>query len=168
VKHLLAGALLLILVAGGASPLPAASDEEKIEAVVAALIEAYASGDYESMGRYFAAEVTMVPADYSPPVQGWAEVKARYQRAAASLTATEMMRENTSIKRRGKTAWAVYQWRFAGISGGQAVGALGHTTLVLEKRSGDWVVVHNHTSALPGSPPAAERSSSPTQPASRD
>lgn len=166
-RRWLAGALLLALAAVGAATLRAASEEEKIEAVLEALIEAYRTGDYDSMGRYVAPEVVMVPADYAPPIRGWSNVKARYQQATANLVTAEMVRENTSIVRRGKTAWAVYQWRFAGLTGGQPIGAQGHTTLVLEKRKGNWVIVHNHTSALPTIPRDEERSST-ARPATRD
>jgi uncharacterized protein (TIGR02246 family) len=162
-KRLLAGIALLALVLGSVTPLWSASDEEKIEAVVEAVVNAYQTGDYEAMGRYYASDVTVVPADFAPPLRGWETVKQRYQLAAANMTGMAMTRENTLIKRRGKVAWVVYQWRFAGVAGGQAVGALGHTTLILEKRSGKWLIVHNHTSALP-TVPAAEKSSATTQP----
>ena len=79
---------------------------------------------------------------------------ARYQEAFAQLSGLELVRENTHIERRGKVAWAVYQWRFAGVAGNQTLGALGHTTLILEKRGRDWIIVYNHTSALPA--PQAE------------
>lgn len=162
-KRFLVGTVLLALVLGSATPLWSTSDEEKIEAVVDAVVNAYQSGDYEAMGRYYAPDVTVVPVDFAPPLRGWDIVKQRYQQAAANVKGVAMTRENTVLERRGKVAWVVYQWRFAGVGGGQPVGALGHTTLVLEKRSGKWLIVHNHTSALPTGPPA-EQSSATTQP----
>lgn len=157
-KRLARIGLLLLLATGLAAPLGAGpSEEEKIEAVIAAVIEAYRKGDYATMGRYYAPEVSVVPSDYNPPITGWANVERRYQRAYANVSGMELTRENTRIVRRGKTAWAVYQWRFAGIVGNQPLGAQGHTTLILEKRKRDWVIVHNHTSALPA-PPAPARS----------
>jgi len=148
----------LLLATGLAAPLGAGpSEEEKIEAVIAAVIEAYRKGDYATMGRYYASDVSVVPSDYNPPITGWANVEQRYQRAYANVSGMELMRENTRIVREGKSAWAVYQWRFAGIVGNQPLGAEGHTTLILEKRKRDWVIVHNHTSALPA-PPAPARS----------
>lgn len=162
-KRLLAGTVLLALVLGSATPLWSASDEEKIEEVIEAVVNAYQSGDYESMGRYYASDVTVVPVDFAPPLRGWDTVKQRYQQAAANVKGVAMTRENTVLQRRGKVAWVVYQWRFAGMGEGRPLGALGHTTLVLEKRSGKWLIVHNHTSALPTAP-AAEESSATTQP----
>lgn len=156
-KRWLGGTLVALLVlAGAAGTLWAGpSDEEKIETVIEAVINAYRTGDYDAMGRYYAADVTMVPSSYAPAIKGWETVKQRYLMAAASFGGVELTRENTLIQRRGKVAWAVYQWKFAAIANGQPVGALGHTTLILEKRSGKWVIVHNHSSALPGAPEPA-------------
>ncbi|MFQ5694399.1 MAG: nuclear transport factor 2 family protein [Terriglobia bacterium] len=78
------------------------------------------------------------------------------------LSSAEMTRENTRIVRRGKLAWAVYQWRFAAVSAGQAVGTQGHTTLILEKRGRNWVIVHNHTSAIGPGAAREESSESPS------
>jgi ketosteroid isomerase-like protein len=164
VKRLRALATVLLLAAGALAPLSAGpSEEEKIEAVIAAVIEAYRTGDHAVMSRYYAREVTVVPSDYHPPVKGWARVEQRYRQAYASLGGMELVRENTRIERRGKVAWAVYQWRLAGLMGNQAIGAQGHTTLILQKRGRDWVIVHNHTSALPGAP-APETTSTPSPP----
>lgn len=160
-RQLLGGALALVLWAGMVAPAGAGlSEEQQIEAVLTAVIEAYRTGDYTTMGRYYAPEVTVVPGDYSPPVTGWSNVEPRYRQAYANLTQAEMLRENTRIVRRGNVAWAVYQWRFAGTLGTQSFAAQGHTTLILEKRRGDWLIVHNHTSALLP-PPAPEKGPAP-------
>ena len=157
--------LLLLLVISLAAPLGAGpTEEEKIEVVIAAVIEAYRKGDYTTMGRYYAPEVSVVPSDYNPPLIGWANVEPRYRQAYANVSGMELLRENTRIVRQGKIAWAAYQWRFAGIMGNQAFSAQGHTTLILEKRKGDWVIVHNHTSALPVPPTPAR--SAPEKPPS--
>lgn len=154
--------LLVGLWLGAALPAGAKDKEgEKIDAVVTAVIEAYRKGDYATMGRSYAPEVTVVAGDFTPPVAGWATVEERYRAQHANLGAVELSRENTRIERRGKTAWAIYQWRFAGILAGTPVAALGHTTLILEKRGGQWIIVHNHTSAIPAPPPAP----TPTEPA---
>lgn len=165
-KHGVRGAWLLALVLCLSLAVSLAArdaDEEKIEAVIDAVIETYRNGDVNSMGRYYASDVRFVPADFNPPIQGWAAVAERYREAFAQLSGLELVRENTRIERRGKIAWAVYQWRFAGVAGTQTMGALGHTTLILEKRGRDWLIVYNHTSALPSPPepasqtPASER-----------
>lgn len=158
-----ASALLLLLLAGGLAT-AGPTEEEKIEAVIAAVIEAYRAGDYTAMGQYYAPEVSMVPGDYNPPVVGWSEAEARYRQTHATLGGIELLRENTRITRRGNFAWAVYEWRFAAMMGREGVAALGHTTLVLEKRRGRWVIVHNHTSALVPSRPPEKPSAPPSPP----
>jgi len=156
VKRTLGSILALMLVAGGLA-LAGPTEEEKIEAAITAVIDAYRIGDYQAMGQYYAPEVTMVPSDYAPPIQGWTEAAGRYQQMQAQLGRIELIRENTRIVRRGNFAWAVYQWRFGALVGRQNMAALGHTTLVLEKRKGRWLIVHNHSSALAApSPPPAE------------
>lgn len=162
-RGLLVGALVLLLAVGLAAPVEAGSTEEqKIEAVIAAVVEAYRTGNYATLGRYYAPEVTVVPGDYNPPVAGWPNVEQRYRESFANLTGAEMVRENTRIERRGNLAWAVYEWRFLGNLGEQTVAAAGHTTLILEKRRGNWVVVHNHTSVI--LPPPAPEKSTPVRP----
>ncbi len=77
----------------------------------------------------------------------------QYKAAYASLTGAEMLRDHTLIRREDDVAWAVYQWRFAGVMGTQTYSVRGHTTLILEKQGRSWKIVHNHTSALPGPKP---------------
>lgn len=160
----LAGSALIAVVLVGGSAYAGPSEEEKIEAVIAGLIDAYRNGDAAAMSRYYAPEVTVVPSDYTPAVSGWANVEARYRQAYANLSGAEMVRENTHVERRGNLAWAFYQWRFAGVAGQRTIGTQGHTTLVLEKRGGKWVIVHNHTSAIV--PPSEAEQTTPPQPSS--
>lgn len=163
-KRWLISVLAGVLLAGAALAAQAATDEERIEEVIAAIVQAFEKGDYASLSQHYAPEVTVVPGDYNPPVVGWAAAEQRYRAAFARFTGVVMSRENTRIERRGKSAWAVYQWQFVGMAGSQPFTAVGHTTLVLEKRGGKWLVVHNHTSAIPA-PPAAETPADAQQPA---
>jgi ketosteroid isomerase-like protein len=66
-----------------------------------------------------------------------------------------MDRVNTFIKvSGGGIGWATYQWDFSGTVDGQPMTSRGHTTLVLEKRNDQWLIVHNHTSLV--QPPASD------------
>lgn len=164
-RRILAGTLLLGLAVGLAATVAAGpSEEEKIDAVIAAVVDAYLTADTAAMARYYAPNVSFVPGDYNPPLQGWASVEQQYRQGFAQLSGMVLGRENTHIERRGKFAWAVYQWRFAGTVGNQGLEARGHTTLVLEKQGGNWVIVHNHTSVLPVPPPPATPANQPAPP----
>ncbi len=138
---------VLLLVLSVALPL-AAKDEDDIEKVVAAVIEAFRTGDYTAMGQHYAPDCVVVSGDYRPPIVGWEKVSRLYQAQHKQLSGAEMLRENTLIKRNGNTAWATYQWKFVVITSTGTYGFQGHTTLVLEKRRRRWLIVHNHTSAL--------------------
>lgn len=143
---------VLLLVVSVALPL-AAKDEDDIEKVVAAVIEAFRTGDYTAMGLHYAPDCVVVPGEYRPPIVGWERVSLLYQAQHKQMSGAEMLRENTLIKRNGNTAWVTYQWKFVVITSTGTYGFLGHTTLVLEKRRRRWLIVHNHTSALvPSSP----------------
>lgn len=153
----LAGVAAVALAAAVALP-AAPSEEQQIETVIAAVIEAHRTGNTPSLGQYYAADVVVVPGDYNPVVEGWTNIEPRYRLSQAGYDELDLMRENTRIVRRGKVAWASYQWRLAGMRGKEMMQALGHTTLILEKRGGKWVIVHNHTSVVPTRPssPRAE------------
>jgi ketosteroid isomerase-like protein len=75
-------------------------------------------------------------------------------------------RSNTLIRiaPSATVAWACYQWEFTAMVDGSPSAANGQTTLVLEKRGDDWVIVHNHTSLVQASQPAAPANPAP-QPA---
>ena len=139
----------LLLLVGVSVAQAGSSEEQQIEETIAAVVKAYSSGDYDTLGRYYAPEVTVVPGDYSPTLSGWTTVEPRYRQAHAAFGHIELARENTKIARRGKLAWASYQWRLAGVRGQELLEVQGHTTLVLEKRDGRWLIVHNHTSLVP-------------------
>ena len=161
-KHLLAGVAAALLLAAAFALHAAPADDQEIEGVIASVLEAYRSGDAATLGRHYAPEVTVVPGDYSPTLEGWSNVEPRYRMAFSAFARLELLRENTRIVRRGKLAWASYQWRLAGARGQEMVQAQGHTTLILEKRGGQWLIVHNHTSMVPTGPPPSP--AAPPQP----
>ena len=74
-----------------------------------------------------------------------------------------MDRSNTLIRiaPSGQFAWACYQWDFSAMVDGNPMAAEGQTTLVLEKRNENWVIVHNHTSLVQSSQPGAPASATP-------
>ncbi len=141
--------MVLILAAGSWSPAPA-KDSDDIEKVLVAVVEAFRTGDYETMEKYYDKDCVVVSsASYSSPVVGWENVVQGYRATHARLTSAEMIRENTIIRWEGKIAWVTYQWKFFQTVGEKPSAFQGHTTLVLEKKRRRWRIVHNHTSAIP-------------------
>ncbi|MFQ5927714.1 MAG: YybH family protein [Terriglobia bacterium] len=128
-------------------------EERKIEQVVAGLLEAYRAANYDVMQRYYSPDVTMVSFLHETPLVGWARIRQTYEARGSIQQHIELVREDTRIERRGKLAWVYYRWSFVGRVGNQLVTTLGHTTLVLEKHDRNWLIVHNHSSAVPAPEP---------------
>jgi len=130
-------------------------DEQKIDLLISEMLGAWQIGDSEKLHKTIADDVVVVSGTWAPPVFGWANYLASYQTQRARSQQIRLDRTQTFIKVYGDTAWATYQWEFAGIVDGQPMGARGQTTLVLRRQADSWVVVLNHTSVPPGGQPAA-------------
>lgn len=139
-------------------------EKEKIQQVVDGLIAALSANNYDAMARYYAPEVTIVSSRYEPPLAGWANLRRVYLARDPALQDVEIAPEDTRIERREKLAWVYYRWNFVGRVGEQYFTTLGHTTLVLEKRGRDWLILHNHSSAV--APPPTQRPTTPQPPSS--
>jgi ketosteroid isomerase-like protein len=128
-------------------------DEQQIEYMLSEMLGAWQLGDIEKLHKDYGDDVTVVNGAWAPPVFGWTNYLAVYQQQRTRMQQVRMDRSNTFIKVSGTVAWACYQWDFAAVVDGQQAASQGHTTVVLEKRNGHWVIVHNHTSQVPGPPP---------------
>ncbi|HKW32257.1 MAG TPA: nuclear transport factor 2 family protein [Candidatus Acidoferrum sp.] len=139
------------------------SDEQQIDYMLSEMMGAWQVGDVEKLHSTYADDVSMVSGSWAPPVIGWANYLAIYQQQRARVQRVRMDRTNTYIKVKGDVAWACYQWNFTATLDGQSMQSQGQTTVVMEKRNGHWVIVHNHTSLAP--PPAATTTTPAPQPA---
>jgi ketosteroid isomerase-like protein len=133
------------------------SDEQQIDYLISEMLGAWQVGDTDKMHKDYADDVSVVNGLWAPPVFGWTNYLASYQQQRARMQQVRLDRENTYIKLTGNYAWACYQWDFSAVVDGQPTSARGQTTLVLEKRTDHWVIVHNHTSI----PPAVQAAAPP-------
>jgi ketosteroid isomerase-like protein len=137
------------------SPIPP-PDGQAVDLVVSQMLGAWQVGDVDMMHKAYADDVTVVSGSWEPPVLGWANYVRAYQAQRTRTQGDRLERSNTYTKVDGDTAWCTYQWRYSGQVDGTPATAVGHTTLVLEKRNGNWVIVLNHTSVVPVSTPGPE------------
>lgn len=128
------------------------TDERQIDYMISTMLGAWQVGDIEKLHQCYADDVTIVSATWAPPVINWNNYLPLYQQQRARMTQVRLDRSNTLLKVLGNSAWATYQWDFAGIVDGQGAVSQGHTTLVMEKRDAKWVIVLNHTSVAEGRP----------------
>jgi len=130
------------------SPTPL-SDPQAIEMMVSQMLGAWQIGEADLMHGFYSDDVLVVSGAWEPPLQGWQNYVRAYQAQRARTQGARLERTNTFTKVQGDMAWCTYQWQFAGQVDGGAVDAVGQTSLVLEKRAGKWLIVLNHTSAVP-------------------
>lgn len=128
-----------------AMPLPL---DQLIDHNIGEMLGAFQAGDVESMHKYYAENATFVSGAYAPPVVGWPNYAAQYQRERAAFQGMELIRRNTYIFHSGDVAWASYQWEFNSMYNGKPYFAQGQTTLIFVKSGEDWLIVHNHTSEI--------------------
>lgn len=142
-------------------PLIPMSDEQQIDYLLSEMLGAWQLGDAERMHRHYADDVSIVNGGWAAPILGWTNYLALYQQQLKRMQQVRMDRVNTYIKVSGNVGWTCYQWDFEAVVDGQPTASRGQTTLLLEKRNGVWLIVHNHTSLVqnltapaPGSSPA--------------
>jgi uncharacterized protein (TIGR02246 family) len=142
------------------APLP---DPQAIDLLISEMLGAWQIGDVDMMHKYYADDVTMVSGAWEQPLFGWDNYVKSYQAQRSRVQGGRLDRINTYTKVSGDTAWSTYQWEFAGQVDGKPSDVLGHTTLMLEKRNGAWIIAMNHTSVVSSSTPAAPASVNPTK-----
>ena len=139
------------------------SDEQQIDYTLSEMLGAWQLGDIEKLHKDYADDVAIVNGSWAPPILGWTNYLAVYQQQRARMQQVRMDRSNTYIKVSGTVGWACYQWDFEAVVDGQQMESQGQTTVVLEKRNNQWVIVLNHTSLAPRVPQAAPPSAPPGQ-----
>jgi ketosteroid isomerase-like protein len=149
---------------GGSQSLLALPDDQAIDYLISEMLGAWQIGDIDRLHKAYGDDVVMVSGTWGPPVIGWGNYLQAYQQQQARMQMVRVDRLNTYIKVDGSVAWANYQWDFTGTVDGQPMNARGHTSLVLEKRAARWVIVHNHTSLVSQSQPAASPAPTNTAP----
>jgi ketosteroid isomerase-like protein len=136
-------------------------DDRAIDLAITEMLAGWQLGNVDLLHKHYADDVTVVSGVWEPPLTGWSSFLKAYQKQRERMSGERMDRSNTLIQVKGNLAWADYQWEFEATVDGQPAGARGHTTLVFEKRTDRWLIVHNHTSIvsevrLPASAPAAD------------
>jgi len=130
------------------APLPSLPDTDQIEHDIGEMLGAFQLGDVDTMHKHYADSVTFVSGEFEPPVVGWQNYAALYERQRAAFQGMQLVRRNTLIITHTDVAWAMYQWEFDSSVNGQPYSLRGQTTLIFNKVNGNWLIVHNHTSGI--------------------
>jgi ketosteroid isomerase-like protein len=143
-------------------------DSQAIDIAISEMLAGWQLGDLELMHKHYADNVVVISGAWEPAAVGWERFSAAYKVQRGRMEGPTIERTNTFITGNGNVAWATYQWDFRAMVEGQPSAWRGHTSLVLEKRNGVWLIVLNHTSLVSeGSPkpqPATPPGKSPSGP----
>jgi uncharacterized protein (TIGR02246 family) len=124
------------------------SDEQRIDYMISEVLGAWQIGDIERMHKNYVDDLSVVNGGWAAPIIGWTNYEALYKQQRATLQQVRLDRSNTYIKVNGATAWACYQWEFAGVVNGTPSEARGQTTYVMVKKDNRWLIAHDHTSIV--------------------
>jgi ketosteroid isomerase-like protein len=124
------------------------SPNDEIEHDIGEMLAAQQLGNMGLMHKYYSDSATFVSSDYGPPIVGWKNWSAGYERQKAAFQQMQIIRRNTFIYTHADVAWATYQWEFDATVDNRPMVAHGQTTLVFAKTGDKWLIVHNHTSQI--------------------
>ena len=119
-------------------------------------------GDLAALDKLWANDETVTVFESGHANYGWNDYRNNH--LAPELKAfknTKYSFSDVKVKVDGKTAWATFKYSIAAEIGTRKIESGGLATAVLEKRDGEWRIVHWHSSA-------PRRSPQPAQPAPKN
>ncbi len=144
--------LALTLMIGGAlawrSTSAAADDEAAIRAVVTQHAAAHETGELATIEKLWVHDDTATVAEGGSFNYGWTDFRDHHLRPEIeAMKNVKFPIEDIKVHVKGSLAWVTYSYRMSGEYKGRQFDNAGAATMVLEKRDGAWLIVHEHTSA---------------------
>jgi ketosteroid isomerase-like protein len=134
--------------AADTTPMPQVPTADQLDNDIGVMLGAWQIGQVETMHKYYADDATFTSGAYEPPIIGWQNYVASYEKQRQRIQSLQLIRKNTNIFFRSDFAWATYQWEFDATVDSRPMTAHGQTTLVFAKTGDKWLIVHNHTSQI--------------------
>jgi uncharacterized protein (TIGR02246 family) len=130
-----------------------AAETAAVNAVLDSYVKAVLDEDMTTYSKNVAHDATMVNfGGFGEPINGWSALEdiMEQQNAALSETRIEVSDLMIHVSPDGKLAWATCLWTLEALMGEDPVALPLRCTWVLEKRDGNWVIVHFHKSMAAG------------------
>lgn len=156
---------------------PAAADDaaagEQLRTRLQQVMNAWSSMDPENAAKYYANDADLVFFDLTPlQYKGWDEYYLGARKLFANYQEVSIrLRQDAQVHWKGDMAYATAIWDvYASKADGAKEQLALRWTLILERRDGDWLVVHQHVSAplTPAAAPASNRQAQPEQKKDQD
>ena len=125
------------------------TDEQAIRATINKAYENWGAMNPDANDPCYAADANAVWFDLAPlQYVGWNAYKEGVKKLSADLEGANFkIHDDMAVQRRGKTAWVTLTFTAElRIKGGKVERMDARGTEILEKRSGKWVIVHEHVS----------------------
>lgn len=124
--------------------------EAKLRALIPQIVASWETFDMAKIEPYYASDADFTYFDLAPlKYDNWADYRAGVQKAIFGPNQSLKITPNDDLRvhRRGSLAWATFTFGADIVSKQGASSHLnGRWTMILEKRSAGWIVVHEHVS----------------------
>lgn len=121
-------------------------------------------GDLAALDKIWANDESVTVFESGHANYGWADYRNNHLAPELKeFKNTKYAFSDLKVKVDGRTAWATFKYTLAANVGTRSIQSGGLGTAVLEKRGGEWRIVHWHSSA-PRRTPAASPSPNPAAP----
>lgn len=142
-----AAVLLALVMAADARPAPQGRDAEAVRKALSDMASAFERDDRAALERLRANDASVLVFEKGEANVGWADYRDNHLGPEmAAMENTKFALEDARPHVSGSSAWVTLRYTVtAGVSG-RHVDGKGLATVVLEKRSGRWLIVHWHSS----------------------
>jgi ketosteroid isomerase-like protein len=128
-------------------PVVAQSEEDAVRDVLVTYAERMQAGDLEGMGALVAPERGVHIIEGAGVNHGWADYRDHHLGPELERAENfEMRYFAVEPQVRGDVAWTSFRYELAADMSGNQMEIEGRGTAVLERREGQWLIVHLHTS----------------------
>ena len=130
---------------------PSPSAEAEFKPIIQRYYAAWSNLNTDEPAQFYAKDPELVFFDVAPfQYKGWSEYKAGVQKNFfdPAVSAKLIPNDDLKAKRRGNVAWTTITFHLsAKLKDGNSMELDGRHTAIWEKRSGKWLIVHEHISA---------------------
>ena len=143
-------AVMCVAVTISLPAIAADKDEDEIRALVPRIVQAWESLDPAKVDPYYATDANLTFFDLAPmKYANWAEYRVGVKKMFfdPNRSIKFKLNEDMGVHHQGNLAWVTFTWGADIVpKQGAASKLAGRWTMILERRNGRWLVVHEHVS----------------------
>ena len=127
----------------------AVDDRSEVEQVVRSNMTAFAAGDFATLDKLWAHDEDLQVFESGHANLGWKDYSENHLKPElVQLKGIQINVSDVKVRLAGKTAWATYKYSYSLTVKDKTISGSALGTAILEKRRGNWVIVHAHSSSV--------------------